>query len=420
MIFQVIGINSIYGIFQEMYTSPRSTVKDAIGQDAFVSLVGSIGTGLTWSGGIVVNPLIARTKDVRWITVSGVVIMSLGLILASFSTRLWHLFLTQALLYGIGSSAYYFPIISLTPPYFDRHRGFAMGVILSGSGIGGLVLAPVLRILLDRYGVGWTLRILGLWNLAVGLPTACVIRKKASLFRTASGSRPVGQAGLNMNLVKRGAFLWQSLGAFLQASGNVVPLYYMTTYSTSILSYSSSAGSLLLAMNNAVNSVSRVLMGVIADRVGRQNTMILSVFLSGLSVFAFWYDASRVRFLLFVVSYGIYAGGYNALVPTTIAEIYGVENYSSVNGVIYFIRGLGAIFGAPIAGVILGSHQRSGSLSSQNAISLRYMMATLGSLKTKYNEVVIYDGVLLLSAAFCVLYVRWLDARDKGGWSWRA
>lgn len=72
---------------QEFYTSPQSNIKDALGQDALVSLVGTIGTGLTWSGSIFVNPMIARTKNIKLITLSGVVIMSLGLILASYSTR---------------------------------------------------------------------------------------------------------------------------------------------------------------------------------------------------------------------------------------------------------------------------------------------------------------------------------------------
>ena len=44
-----------------------------------------------------------------------------------------------------------------------------------------------------------------------------------------------------------------------------------------MLSWSSSTGSLILAINNAVNSISRVLMGILADRVGRQNTMVASV-----------------------------------------------------------------------------------------------------------------------------------------------
>ena len=134
--------------------------------------------------------------------------------------------------------------------------------------------------------------------------------------------------------------------------------------------------------------------------------------LTAISVFALWYDAPRSRFVAFIVIYAIYAGGYNALLPTTISEIYGVENYSSVNGSIYFIRGLGSIFGGPIAGVILGSHARS----SSGAI----LGSELGGLKKRFNDVVMYDGMLLLCASICVAYVRWLDARDKGRWLWKA
>lgn len=42
------------------------------------------------------------------------------------------------------------------------------------------------------------------------------------------------------------------------------------------------------------------------------------------------------------------------------------------------------------------------------------------ALQTKYNDIVIYDGMLLIAAGFCVAYVRWLDARDKGKWTWKA
>ncbi|KAJ7881797.1 monocarboxylate transporter [Mycena olivaceomarginata] len=403
MIFQIIGINSVFGIFQDFYTSEDSNIPSARGNDAIVALVGTIGSGLTWSGGIFVNPILARVESVKLITFAGAAIMSLGLLLASFSSNLWQLFATQALLYGIGSSLYYFPIMTIAPTYFDRHRGFAMGCILSGAGIGGLVMAPVLQILLDKYGIRGALRILALWNFVVGFPVACVARRRSGFDATA-------RTRVNMALVKRGTFLYQAIGAFLQAAGNVIPLYYMTSYSTSILSYSRSTGSLLLAVNSGVNSVARIGMGVLADHVGRQNTMICSAFLAALSVFTLWYNAARERFIVFVVMYGIYAGGYNALVPTTITEIYGVENYARVNGSIYFIRGLGSLLGAPIAGLILGSYKRGGSGPG----------VMRGMLQERYDRVVVYDGLLLLCAGICVAYVRWLDARDKGGWKWKA
>ncbi|KAK7464994.1 hypothetical protein VKT23_006203 [Stygiomarasmius scandens] len=423
MIFHIIGINQVYGIFQEFYTSSRSNIIDAQGEDALVSLVGSIGTGLTWSGCIFVSPLLEKTRDWSWtgnagswrldnvklITLAGAFIMSMGLIFASFATRLWHLYLTQAILYGLGSSMYYYPIMTLAPTYFDRHRGFAMGVILAGSGVGGLVMALVLQNLLDKYGIGWALRVLGIWNFVVGIGVASVVRA-----RDTSGSSNGRSSTLpNKSLMKKGTFWYQSFGAFLQAGGNVVPLYYMSSYAVSVLSLPRSTSSLFVSINSGVNSVSRILMGVLADHIGRQNTLVGGTILSSLSVFALWYDAPESRFIAFVVMYGIYAGGYNALLPTTIVEVYGAENYASVNSVMYFIRGLGSIFGAPVAGVILGTHKRTGE-------GLAGMGSGIEFLKKRYNDVVVYDGILLMAAALCVVYVRWLDARDKGRWKWKA
>jgi MFS family permease len=134
----------------------------------------------------------------------------------------------------------------------------------------------------------------------------------------------------------------------------------------------------------------------------------LQVVLSCLSIFVLWYN-SRPRFIAFTILYGIYSGGYNALLPTTIAEIYGVQNYAAVNGTIYFIRGLGVMFGSPIAGLILGSHRRGPSV--QGALS---------ALEKNYEHVTMYAGALLLGASVCVTYVRWMDARNKGGWFWKA
>ncbi|KAG7089968.1 hypothetical protein E1B28_011593 [Marasmius oreades] len=412
MAFHVIGLNSSYGVFQQFYTSTQTNIDDGKGQDALVSLVGTIGTGLTWSGSIFVNPLISSRLNIKIVALSGAFFMSLGLFLASFATKLWHLFLTQALLYGLGASMYYFPILAITPLYFDRHRGFAMGIVLAGSSLGGLVFAPVQQYLLDHHGIQWTLRILGIWNFAVGIPVSMVIQRYPSSFR--GGSEAGQRRWINTAALSKGTFWFQALGAFLQAGGNVVPIYYIVAYSVSVLSLSPSTGSMLLSVNSGVNCLSRVAMGILADYVGRQNTLIGGVVLSALSVFSLWYSAAKTRFIAFVVVYGIFAGGYNALLPTTIVEIYGLRNYAAVNGNLLFIRGLGSLFGAPLAGMILGSHARiigigvgGGSSGKEN-------------LEMKFNDVVVYDGVLLVISALCVVYVRWLDAVEKRRWRWRA
>lgn len=129
--------------------------------------------------------------------------------------QVWHLILTQAILYGLGATALYFPIMSNAPRFFDRNRGFALGLILSGNGIGGLVLAPTVHVLIKRVGVRWALRILGLWTFVLMVPVALIPRHPPGFEARRRGG---GALRLNVSLMKRGTFL-------AQVSRSDVPVY---------------------------------------------------------------------------------------------------------------------------------------------------------------------------------------------------
>lgn len=87
-------------------------------------------------------------------------------------------------------------------------------------------------------------------------------------------------------------------------------------------------------------------------------------------------------------------------------EIYGIQAYASVNGFVYFIRGIGAFFGSPVGGAILDSSSSSS-------------LEKLGR-PHEYMNVIIYDGALLLVASLCVMGVRFFDATEKGVWKLKA
>lgn len=88
-IFQTIGPNLSYGIFQDFYVASPATIlppSQARSRGA-VAFIGTIGAGLTWGGAIYVNPIMARCKSHRIIAVPGCLLISLGFLLASFSTQ---------------------------------------------------------------------------------------------------------------------------------------------------------------------------------------------------------------------------------------------------------------------------------------------------------------------------------------------
>lgn len=166
-----------------------------------------------------------------------------------------------------------------------------MGFVLAGNGIGGLVLSPMTQALIDKIGIGWTLRVLGLMTLLMMTPVAFVLRQAPGFEerrhqRDAKATSTVFRKPEFYAQVYLPQYLWcpsayacilQALGTAMQAAGNIIPLYYLNTFAISVLGYSVSAASILLAINNVANSTSRVLMGLLADRIGRQNTLIASV-----------------------------------------------------------------------------------------------------------------------------------------------
>lgn len=139
------------------------------------------------------------------------------------------------------------------------------------------------------------------------------------------------------------------------------------------------------------------------------NRLHVQVLISGISPLALWLNTSRARFLAYVIIYGMVSGGYSALLPTTITEIYGREQYSSANAAIYFVRGLGALVGAPVAGALLGSQPGEDKHTR-----------TPDELRPLFNKIAGFDGMLLLITGVCVVLVRWFDARAKGRWKWIA
>ena len=96
--------------------------------------------------------------------------------------------------------------------------------------------------------------------------------------------------------------------------------------------------------------------------------------------------------------YSFFAGGYYALFPALIAEVFGIRQYAAVNAFILFVRGLGTVFGSPVGGQLLGSSEEG---------------------SRAYASVAYWDGALLAGATLFCVGVRWAHGRGKP-WKWIA
>ncbi|KAG1150643.1 hypothetical protein G6F37_000281 [Rhizopus arrhizus] len=242
-----------------------------------------------------------------------VVIASLGLFSASFSTRVWHLYLTHGVVYGTGISIMFYIALSILPQYFVKHSGIALGITSSGISIGGLIFPFIMEPLNSRFGASWCYRILSLICFAVGL-LACFL---LGIKKGAHAKTPIKTLALketfDFSVAKNWRYLlWCATNILLEAACNT-PAYFLPSYATYI-GLSSHQGALILSVGSGSNAIGSIVSGLLADYIGHINVVVLYSVISGLACLFIWTFATTfATLLLFSIVYGFFGSAFITL-----------------------------------------------------------------------------------------------------------
>jgi MFS family permease len=224
------GLNFAFGVYQELYETPSGPFHGNV-SPAKIDLIGTLAVSLMTIGAPFASAW-TRIYSPRTVTLCGGVLFALANIVASFGTRLWHFTLTQGFLLGCGTCLSYIPAVTVAPGWFDQRRGLAMGIILSGTGVGGVVWAPLLRYLNAVIGFRNTMRATGTLAFVLIALSALVLKWEhtADLQRRqenetrAARQRRFNIPLANWNIVRSRTFAAQATGAILQAAAYYTPI----------------------------------------------------------------------------------------------------------------------------------------------------------------------------------------------------
>ncbi|CDS13676.1 hypothetical protein LRAMOSA05850 [Lichtheimia ramosa] len=370
--FTVFGNSFSWGNFQRLYLEEvyaESTTQFGI------SFIGTLANSLLISLGVLLTPIISRF-GYRATMAVGAIVCPLGMVLASFTTSLWQLYITQGLLVGIGGAFVFSPSITLPPQWFKKNRALASGIAVSGSGIGGVALSPLTVRLIDELGYRMALRVLGC--LYFGILVISIIFAR-SRFRPAPSN--TGSKGLDA-FIDPSMLTWKffllALFCFLVPFGYIAPFFLAPTYASNVIHANASTGSTLVSIMSGMNSVCRICLGFMADHTGRLNTMFACTFLAGLFTMIVWqFSDSYGVFVAFCVLYGLTGGGFVSLFPVVTAEIVGVQNIQKGLSLCYFITIFGNLLGTPLIGLLQSARGWTAAIQFAGAPSVAAALVML-------------------------------------------
>ncbi|OMJ18768.1 putative transporter ESBP6 [Smittium culicis] len=372
------GSPNAFGVFQAYYLKVLFVDEPA----EKIAWISTMCIACTLSGGLLASPLI-RLIGLRNSSLLGTVIASVGLLLASFSTQIWQLTLTQGIMFGLGSSI--IANIALTVPalWFDKHKGLAIGIVASGSSIGALVLVPVVTVFVNILDIHWAFRILAiLFLVCTGICGFFLKPRKEYL----PSNKLIDLASLK----DPAALMIYAVGVFMQVGFNVVALYFPANLID--VGKSPATASNLIMVYCAFSSISRMACGPLTKKFDAVNIALVSHFLTGVLMLTLWLTSKTfVPLLIFYICFGLFAVPFFALGPLIIASYYPIEKVSQINGVAYLAMGLTIFACAPTTGAIFEN---------------------LGH-RTSYKPIIILGGIFYLASLFPLIALKYFLKRDN-------
>ncbi|MBK0393649.1 MFS transporter [Ramlibacter algicola] len=268
-------------------------------------------------GGVLMGKLADRFGVMLPVAIGGVG-LGIGFIASGFAPGLAMFCVAQGLFVGLlGTSATFAPLVSDTSQWFERRRGIALAVCMSGNYAAGAIWPPVLQHFIDAAGWRQTSIGLGVFCLLTMLPLCVLLRPRppiaaftapassAAKVSAASTARPFGLPPA----VAQGLLCVAGVSCCVAMS---MPQVHIVAY-CSDLGFGAARGAQMLSLMLGLGIVSRLASGWISDRIGGLRTLLLGSVLQGIALLLFLPFDGMVS--LYVVSglFGLFQGG---LVPS--------------------------------------------------------------------------------------------------------
>jgi MFS family permease len=326
-----------------------------------------------------VGPLTGHLQDrfgPRLIIPIGALLVSASLVIVSRASSLWEFYVFYGVCAGVGVSLMGFSSHSaFIPKWFERKRGLAIGIAMSGIGLGMLLIIP----LVER-GIallGWRRTYLCLAGLVLGVivPLNLLFGRKspAEMNLVPDGnsvndgerlSKPAftvkivdpGWAGEDWTLRKALGTkrFWFLLGSFFFGSW---------VYQGTLLHCISAMVDSGVTRENAAyyfgivgiaGSAGKILFGYLSDVIGREKANSLAGLITALGIICLIFIPAfhGPMPLLFALSFGLGYGAAAPLFPSVSADIFLGSSFGLIFAAICMGGGLGGSLGPYVAGLI--------------------------------------------------------------------
>jgi MFS family permease len=310
-----------------------------------------IGFGI---GGVLMGKLADRF-GVMWPLLLGALGIGIGYAASGMAGGILSFALVQGVLVGmLGSAAFFAPLVADTSLWFAKRRGIAVALCASGNYMAGALWPPIVQHFIETSGWRATYIGLGIFSgIAIALLALGMRARPPALVTTAAAGMPALPGadarpfGLSMGAAQ-GLLCVAGVACCVAMS---MPQVHIVAYCVD-LGLGSGSGAQMLSVMLGFGIVSRLISGVICDRIGGLRTLLLGSVLQCIALLLFLPFDGLVP--LFVVSalFGLFQGGIVPSYAIIVREHFPPREASTRIGAVITATLLGMALGGWMSGKV--------------------------------------------------------------------
>lgn len=386
VLFTTFGAVQSFGVYQDYYT--RISLNEHPPSD--VSWIGSLQVSLLFGLGLPAGRLFDEGYF-HYLLAAGSIIYLVSLFMLSLVQphHYYQNILAQGVGIGIGMGLLFIPSLSIASHYFRARRSLAMGIVLSGSSIGGVVY-PIMQnhIFNGKGGFPWGVRAAGFVCLAMLIGANAMMRT-----RLPSRKQQVNPYTPKIwSYFSDVPYMFAVMGAFFVIWGLFFPFFYLQLYATKH-GVPSSLAVYAISILNGSSLFGRTIPNYLSDRFGVLNVIIPMAYGSSILIFAMFGATNSAGMVVFAILYGFFSGGFISIVAPVMASFSKhVGEVGSRIGLFLTINAFAILTGSPIAGALLHPPE--------------YV----------WKRPIIFAGVVVFAGSVMLTVSRFMAAKTRGTW----
>lgn len=312
----------------------------------------------------------------RVVIPAGTVVLALALSLTSRSQTLWQFCIAYGIFAGIGVSLLGFAShAAFIPRWFERSRGLAVGIAMSGIGFGMLVVIPLVEQAISAWGWRTAYLCLAAMILLVVGPLNLLLARRspqdlglhpdgdAEAGAPPKGKNPMQMRTMDPEWAGRAWTLKAAMGTgrfwFLAMAFFFLAFAYQGTllHSVSVMvddGLARERAAYFFGIAGIIGSLGKIVLGHLSDRFGREriNTLGVSLAIVGILCLMNTTRLPALFPLLFALAFGMGYGAAAPLLPSVCADIFIGRSFGLIFGMISIGGGAGGATGAFMAGLL--------------------------------------------------------------------